>query len=379
MCSTPRAGSVCQPEAVTVRWRAPGRVNLLGEHTDYNEGLALPFAIEQACVAKVSHGSALFAVSSAQVSGTVSLEPSLVHRLPSLNLEAWARYVLGPVWVLLDAGYDVPPLDIKIDSDVPVGAGLSSSAALVCSVLGAIADLLDLELGPDQLLELSRRVEHDVVGVPTGGLDQLATLRCTEGHVLFCDFTDLSTEQVSFDPGARGLAVLAVDTHAPHRLVDGQYAARREGCARAAAALGVKSLREVDDLDGAMAGLDDEEQRRYVRHVVTENARVLPAVGLLRAGEIEGVGALLSASHDSLRDDYRVTVPELDVAAATLMESGALGARMTGGGFGGCVIALLDRDGVSGAVAEVEKAFAGKGFRPPSSFTVHPSAGASRL
>ena len=283
------------------------------------------------------------------------------------------------MWALRDRGYDVPPVRIHVDSKVPAGAGLSSSAAVICSVTCALDDLLSLGLMPETLLAVTRLVENDVVGAPTGGLDQLASLRCVDGHALFCDFRDLSTEHVPFDPEAHGLAVLVVDTHAPHRLVDGQYAARHEACARAAATLGLRSLREVDELGDALSGLDDEEQRRYVRHVVTENARVLRTVELLRAGDLEAVGPLLSASHASLRDDYRVTVPELDVAAASLEVSGALGARMTGGGFGGCVIGLIDRSRVPEAVLEVEKAFARRGFRPPSTLTARPSAGASRL
>lgn len=340
-------------------------MNLIGEHTDYNDGFALPFAIEQACVAEVELGPAEDEAWSAQVSGTTG--------------DGWSAYVLGPARVLRDRGYDVPPVRVHVDSNVPLGAGLSSSAAVVCAVTCALDDLLGLALSPDDLLAVTRQAENQVVGAPTGGMDQLASLRCTEGHVLFCDFSDLSTDHVPFDPEAWGFAVLVVDTRAPHELVDGQYAARREGCARAASALGLKTLREVDDLDAALRGLEDEEQRRYVRHVVTENARVLRAVELLRAGRLKDVGPLLSASHASLRDDYRVTVPELDVAATSLEASGALGARMTGGGFGGCVIGLVDRDGVQDAIARVEKAFAGWGFRPPSTFTVTPSAGASRL
>lgn len=366
---------------MAVRWRAPGRVNLIGEHTDYNEGFALPFAIEHACVAEVERAPRghVYTVTSRQIDGRITVDLKAIDELPHVDLVPWVGYVLGPVWALRDRGYDVPPVRIHVDSDVPTGAGLSSSAAVICSVTCALDDLFGLGLTPDRLLAVARLVENEVVGAPTGGLDQLASLRCVDGHALFCDFSDLSTAHVPFDPEVHGLAVLVVDTRRSHRLVDGQYAARREGCARAVAALGLKSLREVDRLDDALSKLDDEEQRRYVRHVVTENARVVRAVELLQAGDLGAVGRLLSASHASLRDDFRVTIPELDVAAASLEASGAVGARMTGGGFGGCVIGLIDRGRVPDAVVQVEKAFARKGFRPPRTFTVRPSAGASRL
>ena len=186
-------------------------------------------------------------------------------------------------------------------------------------------------------------MENDAVGAPTGGMDQLASLRGEAGHVLFCDMRDLTSQSVPFDPAASGLAVLVVDTRAPHRHADGEYAARRGGCEEAARRLGVPALRDVTeaDLDGALAELNDDELRRYVRHVVTEDARVLAAVEVLREGRVEDLGPLLSASHVSMRDDFRITVPEVDTAVDALHESGALGARMTGGGFGGCVIGLV--------------------------------------
>lgn len=356
--------------AVTVRWHAPGRVNLIGEHTDYNAGLALPFALTQGCAASVTP-SDRFAAASAQHDETVTVDS--LDDLP----DGWVRYVLGPAKVLRDRGHDVPPVRVEIDSDVPVGAGLSSSAAVVCSVTGALSDLLGLALGDDDLLAVSRAAENDVVGAPTGGLDQLASLRCRAGHVLLCDFADLSTEAVPFAPADHGLRVLVVDTRVEHGHSDGEYAARRASCEEAAHRLGVDSLREVTD-PGALDRLDDVLRRR-ARHVVTENDRVRAVVDFLRRGEVAAVGPLLSSSHASLRDDFEVTVPALDLAAETLVEAGALGARMTGGGFGGCVVALVPDERVAAATSAVELAFAAAGHRPPAAFTADPSAGAHRM
>lgn len=357
---------------MAVRWHAPGRVNLIGEHTDYNSGLALPFALTHGCVAAVDRADA-FTASSAQNGEQVTVED--LDDLP----EGWVRYVLGPARVLRDRGHDVPPVRVDVDSDVPLGAGLSSSAAVVCSVTAALDDLLGLGLGADDLLAVSRATENDVVGAPTGGLDQLASLRSEAGHALLCDFADLSTELVPFAPGDQGLEVLVVDTRVEHGHADGEYAARRSSCEEAARRLGLSSLREVTDLADALAVLDDDVLRRRTRHIVTENERVRQVVELLREGDVAGIGPLLSASHASLRDDFEVTVPALDLAAEVLVEAGAVGARMTGGGFGGCVIALVPSERVSAATSAVENAFAAAGHGSPVGFAAEPSAGAHRL
>jgi galactokinase len=315
----------------------------------------------------------VFTASSAQLD-----EPVVLATLEDVRTApSWVRYVLGCAWVLADRGAEVPPLQVHIDSDVPSGAGLSSSAAVVCAVTTALVDLLGLDLDADELLAATRAVENDVVGAPTGGLDQMASLRCRPEHALLCDFRDLSTRQVPLPLADHGLALLVLDTRTEHSHADGAYAARRDGCTRAAQTLGVESLREVDvdGLDAALGRLD-EEGRRYVRHVVTENDRVRQVVDLLDDGRVGDIGPLLTASHASLRDDYRVTVPELDVAADALVEAGALGARMTGGGFGGCVIALLPEDRVEPAAEAVRRAFDARGFGEPRHVVARPSAGA---
>jgi galactokinase len=353
-------------------------VNLIGEHTDYNEGFVLPFAIAAGCTATVDVcGDDTVRVRSAQRDEPVEFPAEELR--PGTG--GWAGYVAGAVWVLRQRGHRVPGVEIGIDSDVPVGAGLSSSAAVVCAVATALADVLDLDLSADELLAITRSIENDFVGAPTGGMDQLAALRCTADHALFCDMRSLAVEQVPFALEPHGLTVLVIDTRAEHRHADGAYRRRREGCEQAAAELGVAALRDLgpQDLPGALDRLSDEELQRYTRHVVTENARVLRVVELLRAGDPTAIGPVLVESHASMRDDYRITIPELDVAADTLVEAGALGARMTGGGFGGCVIALIGTGLVDGAVAAVRRAYAEQGFAEPTHFTVRPAAGAHRL
>jgi galactokinase len=361
---------------VAIRWRAPGRVNLIGEHTDYNDGYVLPFALEVGCTATVDvRSDSTVELHSAQRSDGAILR--LDELAPGHG--GWTGYALGVPWALRNRGHEVPGLTISLDSDVPVGAGLSSSAALVCSVLTAVDDLLGLQLSAEELLAVSRSAENDYVGAPTGGMDQLAALRCAAGHALFCDMRSLATEQVPFALGDR--TILVVDTRAEHSHADGEYRRRREGCEEAARRLGVRALRDVEPagLDDALAKLDDDELRRYTRHVVTEDDRVLQTVQVLHGGELRGLGPLLSASHASMRDDFRITCAEVDVAAETLEAAGAEGARMTGGGFGGCVIGLLPSRRVGAAEAAVREAFARSRFAEPATFTAVPSRGAHRL
>jgi galactokinase len=360
-------------------WRAPGRINLVGEHTDYNDGYVLPFALEVGCTATVTSdrsGSGDWTVRSAQEPEPVVVRRSGLGEAP--EVPEWSRYVLGALWLLTDRGVDVPPLTIEVDSDVPTGAGLSSSAALVCSVARAVDDHLALGLDDDALFALTRDVENDAVGAPTGGMDQLVSLRGQEGHALFCDMRSHETRPVPLDLSAHGLTILVADTRAPHRHSDGEYGARRRGCEEAARQLGVPALRDVSvaDLDDALARLDDEELRRYVRHVVTEDDRVLSVVRLLDEGRLADVGPLLTASHASMRDDFQISVAEVDAAVEALLSAGALGARMTGGGFGGCVIGLVPDRSVDAAGDAVRTAFADAGYDEPSIFTASPRAGA---
>ncbi len=363
-----------------VTWAAPGRVNLIGEHTDYNAGFVLPVALPYHTTATVTprtDGHVL--VRSAQRPGE-QVETAVEELRPGAE-PGWAGYVLGVVWALADAGHPVGAgAEVTVDGRVPEGAGLSSSAALECAVAAALDDLLGLGLPPAELARLAQRAENEFVGMPSGIMDQMAAMLCEQGAALFLDCRSLAAEQVPLDPAAHGLAVLVVDTHAPHRLVDGEYADRRRSCEQAAAALGVSALRDVPPggLAAALARLTGDVQRRRVRHVVTENQRVLDTVRLLADGRVAEIGPLLSASHASLRDDFEVTVPQLDVAVQAAVGAGALGARMTGGGFGGCVLALVRADAQDRVRAAVRAEYAEHRFDPPEFFAVTPSAGAHR-
>ncbi|MET7877964.1 galactokinase [Micromonospora profundi] len=364
----------------TGRWAAPGRVNLIGEHTDYNDGFVLPFALPlRTVVAADRQADESWTVWSELSGETITFGADDVAE-PG-RVTGWGAYVAGVVWALRDAGHPVPGARLAIASDVPLGSGLSSSAALEAAVLAALLDLGGLELPAERQPRLAQRAENVYVGAPTGIMDQSAVIRCRAGHALFLDCRDESVEHIPFDLDAAGLAVLVIDSRAPHRHADGEYADRRRSCETAARALGVPALRDVtvDQLDAALARLDDEVTRRRVRHVVTEDQRVLDTVALLRAGRVRDIGPLLTASHVSMRDDFEITVPEIDTAVEAALAAGALGARMTGGGFGGCVLALVDAGRAEAVATAVRTAYAERGFTTPDTLTVLPAPGATRL
>jgi galactokinase len=361
-------------------WSAPGRANLIGEHTDYNDGFVLPFALPLRTVAAAApQDGGRWTVWSELSDEEISFGPDEVAE-PG-KVEGWGAYVAGVVWALREAGHEVPGARLAIASDVPLGSGLSSSAALEAAVLAALVDLGGLDLPAEQRPRLAQRAENSYVGAPTGIMDQSAVIRCRAGHALFLDCRSESVEQIPFDLDGAGLAVLVIDSRAPHRHADGEYASRRSACERAARLLGLPALRDVpaDGLDAALDRLDDDETRRRVRHVVTEDQRVLDTVALLRAGRIREIGPLLTASHASMRDDFEITVPEIDTAVEAALAAGAHGARMTGGGFGGCVLALVDAERAEQVAAAVAAAYADRGFAAPGHVTVLPADGASRL
>ncbi|MFI6264570.1 galactokinase [Micromonospora sp. NPDC051006] len=362
------------------RWAAPGRVNLIGEHTDYNDGFVLPFALPLRTVAAADRQDGQRWTVWSELSGeTITFDADDVAE-PG-RVAGWGAYVAGVVWALRDAGHAVPGARLAIASDVPLGAGLSSSAALEAAVLTALVDLGGLDLPAARQPRLAQRAENAYVGAPTGIMDQSAAIRCRDGHALFLDCRTEEVEHIPFDLHAAGLAMLVVDSRAPHRHADGEYAARRKSCEAAADRLGVAALRDVsvDQLDSALARLDDDETRRRVRHVVTEDQRVLDTVVLLRAGRVGEIGPLLTASHASMRDDFEITVPEIDTAVEAALAAGALGARMTGGGFGGCVLALVEADAADAVAEAVTAAYAERGFQTPAHVTVLPAPGATRL
>jgi galactokinase len=361
------------PEGV---WRAPGRVNLIGEHTDYNDGFALPFAIGAGvCVAAAARQDGVVALSSRQYGSAVVTVP--LGSLAPGAVEGWAAYPAGVAWALRSAGHRVGGASLAVDADLPAGAGLSSSAALECAAGLALAELYQLAVPRLELAALGRRAENDFVGVPTGLMDQLAVLLGQPGHALLLDCRAGTGTSVPLDPAAAGLALLVIDTRAKHELTDGGYAARRRACEDAARALGVRSLRDVTSV-GALDGLSDPLRRR-ARHVVSENRRVLDTVELLRAGQLGRVGPLLTASHASLRDDFAVSWAEADAAVEAAIGAGALGARMTGGGFGGSVITLAPGDSAAGVAGAVADTFARRGWRAPVITPVRPSQGAARV
>ena len=358
-----------EPEVVAA---APGRVNLIGEHIDYSDGFVLPFAIsDKTVVALARRTDRKFRISSVQKSADI-FEISIDDVVP-LKGENWARYALGVLWVLgVNTG-----VDLLIDGRVPLGAGLSSSAALECSIATAVNDLFNLNLSLAELARATQKAENDYVGVPCGIMDQSVSLMAKAGSALLLDCRDLTSENIPFLIAPQGLELLIIDTQAHHKLVDGGYAERRASCEKAVAQLGITSLRDISVADYAarQSALDPVT---YIRgfHAVTEMKRVLDAVDALKKNNFIRLGELLNQSHRSLRDDYTVSCPELNLAVDTAIAQGALGARMVGGGFGGSAIALMKTDQVKRCETAISRAFSRAGYKSPRFFTSLPSEGA---
>jgi len=361
--------------------RAPGRVNLIGDHTDYNGGLCLPFAVPMVTTTTARpRGDDRLRIR------TTAFPDGWAGRLDDLTLDGrdampdWVRYVAGVLWAAREDDWPLPGLDLVIDSDLPLGSGLASSAALECSVALAVGTLVDRPLDPGSrlpLAELCRRAETEYVGAPTGGMDQLVSLLGKPDHALLIDFADTSVRQVPLALREAGLVVLVTETRGSHQLADadGGYAQRRAECDAAASALGLPriGLAWPDDL----TRLDDDVLRARSRHVLSESARVEDVIAAVAAGDWEAVGTILTASHTSLQGDFAASTAELDLAVATAVDAGALGARMTGGGFGGATIALVDEQDAGAVRKAVDAAFADAGQPAPTHYTVLPSAGAS--
>ena len=363
---------------------SPGRVNLIGEHTDYTGGLVLPFAIDaRAFVAAARTDEPVVQVVSGQQPGSVR-EFALDALAPGgPGTDEWTGYLLGAVWAAAQSGIRPGGLELALDSRVPSGAGLSSSAALECATVLAVAGLSGVELPATEIARLALQAENDFVGVPCGPMDQMASAAARQGSVLRFDTSDGSIAHIPFDPAARGLTVLVIDTRVSHALGDGEYARRRASTERAAELLGLRWLRDLPSagLDAALVTLGSRDEdgdvlQRRTRHVVTENARVDATVDLLESGDIAAIGPLLTASHASLRDDFAVSCAELDVAVDAALAAGALGARMTGGGFGGSALALVEVDRDQQVRGAVETAFAEHGFTAPVIRAVLPAQGA---
>lgn len=332
-------------------WASPGRVNLIGEHTDYNGGLSLPIAIPHRTYIAVRRRNDDAVTMVTGVDGETRWTGTLTDIKPGVR-PSWVGYCGGVAWALREDGFDVPGFDAAIASCVPLGAGLSSSASVECAMGLALGGLMDEDFGRDDdarahLAKLCVRAENEVAGAPTGGLDQAASLRATADHAIVVDSRDGSVQQVPLPLTEHGLALIVIDTRASHSLADGQYGQRRADCHAAAELLGVADLREIAEtvdrprLPEMLASLPTERLRHRVRHVVTEIWRVREFHEAMKAGDVTLAGKLMDASHNSLRDGYEVSAPELDVVVNAARTAGALGARMTGGGFGGSAIALV--------------------------------------
>jgi galactokinase len=360
---------------------APGRVNLLGG-PDYNEVFVLPFALGAGVgVAASRRPDRRIAVTSRQQGGEPvlldidALEPGSVTG----SVPGWAAYPAGVAWALREAGHLPGGADLAIDADLPAGAGLSSSAALECAVALALTGLHDVPVPPRELAALARRAENEYAGLPTGIMDQLAAMLGRAGHALLLDCRTGTETAVPLDPAAAGLALLVIDTRVRHAVGDGQYGNRRQACEQAAAALGVRSLRDVVDDPAAPARLADPALRTVCEHVISENGRVLRAAEALRAGDVAALGDLLTASHRSLSYRFRMSWPQADAAVQAAVDSGALGARMTGGGFGGSVVALLPAGRDEAVRAAVNRRFAQHGWPVPHYLPAVPSGGGYRV
>jgi len=361
-------------------WAAPGRVNLIGEHLDYNGGPVLPIAIgHHTMVAAAPRADGQIRLRSRQVNST--WDGSYAELAPE-SMPGWCRYAAGVLWAMTESGQQLPGFDMVVDGRVPSGAGLSSSAALTCAIAVAVADLVGLELdGPQRARALATwcvRAENDFAGAPTGGMDQSVVLRAEAGHALLLDCSTFDAEQVPLPDGGE---LLVVDTRTHHALTDGQYGGRRAACEAAAVELAVPTLAAItlDELPGALSALSSDELRGVVRHVVTETARVAEVVAQLRAGRLLEVGPTLFASHASMRDDFVISTPELDLVVDTAARVGAPGARMTGGGFGGSAAVVCrpgDRERIAGAIAA---RFAEAGYATPGMLAIEATGSAARI
>jgi galactokinase len=366
----------------------------MGEHTDYNGGLVLPFALAQGVTTTATGRSdGLLVVRSKQMPGFPVT--AAVGTLAPGSVQGWAAYPAGVAWALTEAGYPVPGADIDIDSDLPVGAGVSSSAALECSVALALCDLGGHEVGRRDLAAIARRAENEFVGAPTGMIDQSASLLCREAHAMLLDCSTREIRHVPFRPVADGMVALVIDTRVPHSLADGQYAARRAECEEAARALGVPALGSITTSDGksVLAGLVSPVLRRRARHVLTDCARARAIAGVLGDTDRPGndlaagasrdayrqIGKLLTGGHASLRDDFEVSWDEADVTVETALAAGALGAKMIGGGFGGSVLALASVAAVATVRSAVRAEFERRNWDSPEFLEAIPSPAARKL
>jgi galactokinase len=353
-------------------WSAPGRANLIGEHLDYNGGWVLPFAIGlRTAVAVGLRDDGRIRCWSLQEAQATDVS------LDDVGPEAgWSSYVIGTVWAMREAGASVPGLDVVVDGDVPLGGGLSSSAALECAVAIAVNELSGVGLDRRALARAGQRAEHEVVGAPVGIMDQLASLCGREGHGVLLDCATLELSEIPLPLAETGTQLLVIDSGVRHDHASGGYADRRRECETATATLGVEFLALVDP--GRLGEIPDDTARRRARHVTSEQQRVHDVVDALARHDMAGVGAVLSASHVSLREDFEISIPQLDGAVDSALQAGALGARLTGGGFGGAVLALVPETAVDEVFDAVRRRAAEHGWPAPTRYDGRPRDGARR-
>ncbi len=371
-------------------WASPGRVNLIGDHIDYNAGPCLPIALPHRTYVALSPRSDEVTRIITDMDGGQRWEGTLADISPG-GVEGWVAYCAGPAWGLRRTGIRLSGFDAAVVSCVPVGAGLSSSAAVECAMALALTEVFDHPVGESDktrahLAECCVAAENEIAGAPTGGLDQAASLRSRDGHALLLDTSDGSARHIALPLTEHQLCVLVIDTRASHSLGDGQYGARRSSCEQAATILGLRTLREAADaittreeLDALLSCLPDDLLQRRVRHVVTEIWRVSEFTAALEAGDMNRVGRVMTGSHASLRDDFEVSVAELDTAVESALQAGALGARMTGGGFGGSVVALVDDAKIDTVAAKANKQARARGLPRPRIHLVTAGASGRRL
>lgn len=342
---------------------APGRINLIGEHTDYSGGFVLPCAIDRRIAVALRRGD-----------GDLYSADFQESRPPDSKDGSWADYPRGVVWALSEAGYSLEPIQAVFAGDVPIGAGLSSSAAIEAATALGLDARFGLGIPRPTMARLCQRAENQFVGVNCGIMDQYASLLCQPDAALLIDCRSLRAELVPIDLERATLSLLVCDTRVKRSLGVTGYNERRAACERAARILGVPLLRDATETD--LQRLGGIELKR-ARHVVTENARVLAAVAALRAGDFAAFGELMYQSHASLRDDFEVSVPELDTFVELARASGALGARLTGAGFGGCAIALIGQERTTDLIETTRTRFQERGFTEPAFYVVQPAGGAA--
>ena len=354
--------------------QAPGRVNLIGEHTDYNDGFCLPMAIDRATWIALRPRDGEVSVHALDMDDAATFGLDALPRDDS----SWRRYVAGVAWALQQNGYTLSGWEGVLRGDVPIGSGLSSSAALELAVARAFATVSGFDWEPTRMAQIAQQTENRWLGLQSGIMDQLISANGVAGHALLMDCRALSLEPVPLPPGT---AVVVMDTKTPRGLVNSAYNQRRAECEQAAEMLGVPALRDAD-----LAGLERQADAlgpvvfRRARHVISENERTLLAAEAMRAGDAVELGRLMSASHDSLRDDYEVTSHTLDTMVdSARRQSGCLGARMTGAGFGGCAIALVREADVTPFMANVAREYEQTTGLTPDLFVCRPSAGAGMV